>query len=675
MKSIKRATSGKSTRSSDTVPVHTWPRWLAPLLIVVVTLAAFFPALMNGFVNWDDDKILYDNPYYRGLGWVQLKWMFTTFLMGHYQPLTWLSFAFDYQLWGMEPFGYHLTSLLLHAANSVLFYFVSRRLLCAAFSTSYEEMNWRLDLSAGLSALLFAIHPLRVESVAWATERRDVLSGLFFFATIYFYCRGVESASANIRRRWLFATVAAYFLSLLSKATAITLPVVLLVLDVYPLRRLTGRPVDWFKRESRAVLYEKLPFLILAIPFAITALIAQQVTGALEPLEKFGVISRVLQAGFAFMFYLCKTFWPFGLVPIYESPVDIGPWFWLFVLSSIGTVALTIVLYLLKRDWPAVLACWVYYLVVLAPLTGVAQSGPQLVADRYSYLACLGWPLLLAGAFYCVSSGRDRNPNNQRRLVGAAFVTPVVFGLAFLTWSQTKIWRSPMTLWQYGTAVEPLASIAHYNLGRASERENNTTQAIESYRRAIDVNPRYAKAHFNLARLLALKGLDSEAMAHYRRVIEIRPDHADAHNDLGLLLEMKGEDAGAFSEFHKAITVDPNHFKAYFNSAELLAKQGDLVKATASYEEAARINPNESAIQIRLAIVFARQGKLASATSHFRRAVELTPDDADAHLLLARSLAAQGRPDEAKKYYQVALRLTKAGSKGANGLSHSSDPN
>ncbi len=661
MKSTQRATSRKSNSPSPSVAPQAWSAWF----VALVTFAAFFPALSNDFVNWDDDKILYDNPRYRGLGSDQLKWMFTTFLMGHYQPLSWVTFAIDYLLWGMDPFGYHLTNVLLHTANAVLFYFVSRRLLGAGLSVSTGAENWRLDFTAGLAALLFAIHPLRVESVAWATERRDVLSGLCYFATIYFYLRAIEYTQPSMPRRWLGVTVAAYLLSLLAKATAITLPVVLLVLDVYPLRRLTGSPFTWLKRQSRGVLYEKLPFLILALGFAVVALYAQQVTGALKPFEQFGVVSRVLQAGFAFMFYLGKTLWPIGLAPIYELPIDVGSWFWPFVLSSVSTVTLTIAFYLLKRRWPAVFACWVYYVVVLAPVTGVAQSGPQLVADRYSYLACLGWPLLVAGGFYHWWPEQDSTSAGQRWFAGAGFAVMVICALALLTWNQSKIWRSPIALWQHGTAVEPLASIAHYNLGRAYERENSLAQAIESYRRAIAVNPGYAKAHFNMARLLAFKGLDSEAMAHYRRVIEIRPDHADAHNDLGLLLELKGEDGAALAEFHKALETDPAHAQAQFNLAELLAKQGELAKAVASYERAARSEPNQAAIQVRWAIALARQGQMASATEHFRRAVELQPNDADAHVLLARSLAAQGNQEEAERHYQQALRLMKAAAKSS----------
>jgi tetratricopeptide (TPR) repeat protein len=666
----KHRTSIRMFGKSDQVASDILASWLVPLFVMVLTLAAFFPALSNDFVNWDDDKMLYDNPLYRGLGWDQLRWMFTTFLMGHYQPLSWVTFAIDYMLWGMDPFGYHLTNVLLHTANAVLFYLVSRQLLCAALSVSAGTNNWRLDFTAGLAALLFAIHPLRVESVAWATERRDVLSGLFYFTTIYFYLRTVESTHPSTRRRWIGVTVAAYLLSLLSKATAITLPVVLLILDIYPLRRLAGSPLNWLKRESRGVLYEKLPFVIFAIGFAVAALIAQQITGALKPLEQFGVISRVFQAGFAFMFYLGKTLWPIGLAPIYELPIDVGSWFWLFVISSVATVALTIALYLLKRRWPAVFACWVYYVVVLAPVTGIAQSGPQLVADRYSYLACLGWPLLIGGGFLRIWQSGNNNQNHSRAFVATGAVVIIIFLLAVLTWNQTEVWRTAQSLWQHAIAVRPTSSIAHYNLGRTYEREENSGQAIKHYRQAITINPTYSKAHFNLARLLALEGFESEAMQHYRRVLEIRPDHADAHNDLGLLLEMKGEEAAALSEFQKARELDPDHAKAFFNSAELLAKQGDLAKATASYEQAARINPNEPAIQVRLAIVLARQGQMEMATSHFRRAVELKPDDADVHVLLARSLAAQGKKAEAEGYYRKAVAIMKAGSKSEAAVSN-----
>lgn len=671
MKSNKRATSGKSSTPSKTASTQTWPRWLAPLLVALATGAAFLPALSNDFVNWDDDKILTDNPYYRGLGWQQLRWMFTTFHMGHYQPLSWLSFAVDYLIWGMNPFGYHLTSLLLHGANAVLFYFVSRELLRAALSISTEAETWQSSVSAALSALLFAIHPLRVESVAWATERRDVLSGFFYLATICCYLRAVSQQEPGAKT-WLFGlALVGYVLSLLSKAIGITLPVVLLLLDVYPLKRLRGKPSDWLKPQCRTVLLEKIPFVAFAGGFAIAALLAQHTTGALKPLDQFDVFSRLLQAGFAFVFYLWKTILPLQLSPIYELPIDVGNWFWLFVLSAVVTITLTVALIYRRRRWPAALACWIYYLIVLAPVTGVAQSGPQLVADRYTYLACLGWPLLIGGGLFRIWQRENTNQNNSRAWVATGAVVVTLFLLAVLTWNQTEIWRTAKSLWQHAIAVGPTSSIAHYNLGRTFEREENSGQAIEHYRQAITINPTYSKAHFNLARLLAFNGLESEAMQHYRRVLEIRPDHADAHNDLGLLFEMRGDAAAAMLEFKKAVEIDPSHYKAFFNSAELLAKQGDLAEAINDYQQAARSNPNEAAIHIRLALALARQGKLQSATIHFERAVSLQPGVADTHVLLARSLAAQGKTAEAERSYREAMRLMKAAGKFPASLDYS----
>ena len=642
---------------------HTWPRWLAPLLVALATGAAFLPALSNDFVNWDDDKILTDNPYYRGLGWQQLSWMFTTFHMGHYQPLSWLSFAVDYSIWGMNPFGYHLTSLLLHGANAVLFYFVSRELLRAALSISTEAETWQSSVSAALSALLFAIHPLRVESVAWATERRDVLSGFFYLGTVYCYLQAASIQSFSARKRWLELALVGYTLSLLSKAIGITLPVVLLLLDIYPLKRLRVKPSDWLKPEFRAVLLEKIPFVVFAGGFAIAALFAQHTTGALKPLDQFDVFSRLLQACFGYFFYLWRTILPIRLSPIYELPIDTAAWFWLFVFSAVVTISLTVALIYRRRCWPAVLACWIYYLTVLAPVTGVAQSGPQLVADRYSYLACLSWPLLVGGGLFRIWQRGNTNQNNSRAFLATGAVVVTLFLLAVLTWNQTEIWRTAKSLWRHAIAVGPTSSIAHYNLGRTFEREENSGQAMEHYRQAITINPTYSKAHFNLARLLALKGLEPEAMQHYRRVLEIRPDHADAHNDLGLIFEMRGEVATAMSEFKKAMEIDPGHYKAFFNLAELLAKQGDLAEAMNNYQQAARINPNEAAIHIRLALVLARQGELQSATSHFQRAVVLQPNAADTHVLLARSLTAQGKTAEAEKSYREAMRLMKAAAK------------
>src|SRR3989442_14442075 len=255
-----------------------WVRWLAPLLVALLTLTAFLPTLQNQFVSWDDDKNFLENPHYRGLGWTHLRWMCTTHL-GHYIPLTWMTLGLDYLLWGMNPLGYHLTNLLLHAANAAVFFFILRRILTLALP-SPSERGHALAVSAGFAALVFAIHPLRVESVAWATERRDVLSGLLYLLTILIYLRTCERGARG--RGWYWLSVAVFVCALLSKSMVVNLPVVLLILDVYPLRRLGGASGGWGE-PARRVYVEKIPFVLLAAAAAGIAAITQVSTRAPVP--------------------------------------------------------------------------------------------------------------------------------------------------------------------------------------------------------------------------------------------------------------------------------------------------------------------------------------------------------------------------------------------------------
>src|SRR2546430_1064005 len=257
------AASPRSNASVALASAQEWVRWLVPLLVVLCTLAAFLPTLQNHFVNWDDDKNFLDNHHYRGLTWQQLSWMWTTHL-GHYIPLTWMTLGMDYLLWGMNPVGYHLTSLLLHAASAVVFYFVVVRILTLALPR-LADRGHALVASAGFAALVSAIHPLRVESVAWVTERRDVLSGLFFLLTIFSYLRAADGGGAG-RGRWLVASVGFYALALAAKAVVVTLPLLLVVLDVYPLRRLPDRWRDWRSGEHTAELTSQSNLVCRLLP-------------------------------------------------------------------------------------------------------------------------------------------------------------------------------------------------------------------------------------------------------------------------------------------------------------------------------------------------------------------------------------------------------------------------
>src|SRR2546430_399980 len=373
-------------------PAHRWRGWLIPAMIALVTFAAFLPTLQNQFVNWDDDKNFLDNPHYRGLGWTRLRWMWTTHL-GHYIPLTWMTLGLDYLLWGMNPLGYHLTNLLLHAANAVVFFFVVHRILTRAL-LSPAERGHALTVSAGFAALVFAVHPLRVESVVWITERRDVLSGLFYLLTILMYLRACEQEERG--RGWYWAAVGLFACALLSKSMAVNLPVVLLILDVYPLRRL-GESIGWWSAPARRGYVEKIPFVLLGAAASAIAVMAQSSVRAAVSLAQLSAPGRLAVSAYGLSFYLWKTVAPVNLSPLYELRPPVNPWAAPFIVSYGLVLALTAIALALRRRVPGLPAAWLAYVVVLLPVLGTFQSGPQIAADRYTYLAGLGWAIF-AGA-------------------------------------------------------------------------------------------------------------------------------------------------------------------------------------------------------------------------------------------------------------------------------------
>src|SRR6059036_794010 len=524
-----------------------WVRWLAPLLVALFTLAAFLPALQNQFVNWDDKDNFLDNPHYRGLGWTHIRWMWTTHL-GHYIPLTWMTLGLDYLLWGMNPVGYHLTNLLLHAANAVVFFFVVRRLLARALP-SPSEHGYALEVSAGVAALVFAIHPLRVESVAWATERRDVLSGLFYLLTILLYLRAREREERG--RGWYWLSVAAFVCALLSKSMVVNLPIVLLILDVYPLRRLGGA-VGWWSEPARRVYVEKIPFVLLAAAASAIALMAQLSHDTMVSVVQLSGLGRLAVSMYGVSFYLWKTVAPVNLSPLYELPPTVNPWAPPFLLSYGVVVAITAIVLAFRRRVPGLPAAWVAYVVVLLPVLGIFQSGPQIAADRYTYLAGLGWAILAgAGLLSCWRTWRGSKTGTPAALLVAGVAICVVVGLGVLTWNQVQVWRDSERLWAHALAIDPDSPVAQNNFGYELDRRGKLAEAIDHYRQALRIKPDYALAHTNWGAALGRQGKPAEAIDHYRQALRIKPDDALAHTNLGLALTLQGKLAEAFEHLQR----------------------------------------------------------------------------------------------------------------------------
>ena len=556
-----------------------------PLMLALITFLVFLPALWNGFVAWDDQVNLYENPQYRGLTWPQIRWMFSNVTMGHWIPLTWLTFGLDFVLWGMNPFGYHLTSLVVFAANAPALYFVARRLLRSA--TSFDEGT--LTVSAVAATLFFALHPLRAESVAWATERRDVLSGLFFLLTVLLYLKAHDQVGAQ--RRWLLTgSVGLYVLALVSKASVMVLPAVLVVLDVYPLRRLGGRWRDWVGSAARAVWLEKIPFVVLGAAGAAVTYYAQNANSFITPLERYPLAARPAMVFYSLWFYLEKTLMPRGLSPLYELPAHVSLLDRQFLIPALAVTALTTTLVLLRRRWPAGLAVWIYYAIALGPVIGIVHSGHQLTNDRYSYLPGIGLAVVLGGAVGAVIRAGVAGvlrPLLVKVVLGLAVVW--LGGLAYLSTQQAQVWRDTENLWRYAIEVDPDCAICHGNLGVYLAHQNHYQLAKSEFDRVLALRPDTKKAHLQLGYLYATRGDFPRAVDHFEQYVTRYPNDVEGLNNLGAALVNARRTQEALVHLQRGLRIQPSHAQLHVSLAYAYRDLGDLPRALSLYRDAVKL--------------------------------------------------------------------------------------
>jgi len=612
---------------------------IALLLVVMVTMAAFVGVVQNDFVDWDDDYALLRNDAYRGLTWPHLRWMFTTGYTGHYQPLTWLSFAIDTYVWGgVSVAGFHLTSLLLHVIAGVGFFFVSIRLLSAVHPYRLGRGGNATILGALFAALLFAVHPLRVESVAWATERRDVLGGAWLMATMLLYLRAVDRTSSPRRRRIIFAlSIVCYTASLLSKASAITLPVVLLLLDVYPLGRLgrsatadTGTPV-------RRIIIEKTLFAVPAVLIAVIALWAQAGAGAMRSLEEHPITLRIGQALFGAVFYVWKTVWPTGLIPLYEQDPHATALDPANLLSAVLVVAACALVWMQRRRWPALIIGWGAYLCLLAPVLGLAQSGPQVVADRYSYFSCLPWAVLVGSGVAWVW-----NRLHERRLWRAALIcamSAAVVSMTLATRAQTRIWADTETLWRTVIDQAPKTGTAHANLAAILNKHGDYDGARDHSQRALHILPGNRVAHFALARSSAELGDLSTAEQHYRIALEIRPNDPATMVNLAAVRIRLGLYDQAEKLYRDLIALQPAEAAWHYNLGSFLASRERFDEARQMFEETLRRESAYLDTHFRLGVVLLKLEEPGAAIAVLEEGLRLAPNDTRLATKLAWVLA------------------------------------
>jgi len=604
---------------------------LIPLFVALFTFIAFLPALRATFVTWDDDRNFLDNLAYRGLGWPQLRWMWTTFHMGHYVPLSWMTLGLDYTLWGMNAAGYHLTNLLLHTANAVIAYFLARRVLILSTAVPAESRALSTSLAAAFAALFFAIHPLRVESVAWVTERRDVLSELFYLSSVLLYLRAKERPE---KRQWYWLSVGLFACALLSKATAVTLPAVLLLLNVYPLRRL-GRAVAWWRAAARRVYRELAPFALLA------AAIAPLTIFALSPPKQLTFAEKMAVSAYSLALYLWKTIVPTGLSPLYPMPTAIDAGAPVFVVSYLVIIALLVIVWLARRRLPALLAGCIAFLVIILPMLGVVQNGPQIAADRYTYHSALVLGLLGVSGILALARRHLRtNAGPSLRLI-TVVTCGLLAVLGVLTWKQAMIWQDSQTLWAHVVRLEPRSSIAHLSLANELVKQDRVADAIPHYEQSVALDPDYAEGHNNLGVALVKVGRVEEAIAQYQRAIALKPAYDEAHNNWGIALARRGDLEGAIVHYQQALALNPRRADAQTNWGNALVRLGRPSDAIAHYVVASRIKPDDADVELNWGVALARQGKLSEAIAHFQRALVLNPAQAEAKAYLERATELQ----------------------------------
>lgn len=587
----------------------------APVIVFVATALAFLPALQAGFVNWDDDRNFLDNPAYRGLGLTQLRWMWTTFHMGHYVPLTWMTHGLDYVLWGMDPRGYHLVNLLLHAATAVAVYFLARRLLALAFPVAAPT---RIALGAVVAALVFGLHPLRVESVAWVTERRDVLSGLLYALALIAWLR---SAEPGANRRWYWTAVVTYVAALLAKAVAMTMPAILLLISVYPLRRVSSWR-EAFGAPGLRVWRDIAPFALLSAGAAALSLVA------LHPPAQLGAAGKAAVSAWSFAYYVGKTLLPTSLSPLHEMPKVVDPLAPRF-LAGYGVVALSAVAWVAAcRRAPGIAAALAAWVVLLLPTLGVVQNGPQLVADRYTYHAAPALALIAGATLVAVPRAFDAL---VRAVAGMAIVA-----LGVATWRQTTVWTNPETLWTRVLAIEPRSAIAEVGLASDLAARGRYADAAVHYQRAIALDPTYPEAHNNLGVALTRIGNPGDAVPEFIRAIELRPDYAEAFSNWGNALVRLGDVPGAIGLYRKAVAADPGYADAHVNWGNALVRLDSAAAAISHYEAAIAIRPDNADARLNWGVALARLGRFAEAADQFRQALALNPDLSEARDYLAR---------------------------------------
>ena len=574
-------------------------RYSVFILLTVVVLLAYWPVYRNGFV-YDDAQYVTGNPHVQhGLTWTEVRWSLTSIYASNWHPLTWISHMADVALYDLNPAGHHVTNLILHLANVLLLFVLLSRMTGSMWPSAFV-------------AMLFGIHPLHVESVAWISERKDVLSTFFGLLTMLAYARYARTPGL----KWYALVVGLLILSLASKPMLVTLPFVLLLMDFWPLERTKKQGIAW-------LMIEKLPLLILSVGSCAITYYAQRQGGAMISADIYPLGVRIQNALVAYSAYIGKMLWPTKLAVLYPHPGNSLP-LWMAAASAIGLAVITLLVIRVRRPRPYLTVGWLWYVGTLIPVIGIVQVGDQAMADRYTYVPLIGLFVALTWgvADLLVVGDHGKKKKGQRSVVAPAMACTVVGILAILTRLQVPYWQDDYALFEHALAVTKNNGIAHNNFGAALQD--------------IDV---------------------SEAIAHYREALRIRPNDYLAHNNLGSALGKQGLLDQAISEFKLAIKYNPRAHESYDGLGNALIRKGDLNGALLNMEKAVEINPEYAEGHNNLGLVLDAMHQENQAIPHFEKAISIAPYYASGHYNYAVCLNRLGRNDEAIEQYRMTVEL------------------
>ncbi len=646
--------------------------------VALLTFIIYLPALRNEFVYWDDNRYIFENPNIRSFDAGFFRWAFLGFPVSNWHPLTWMSHALDYALWGLNPLGHHLTNIVLHAVNTALVVMLALKLLEFVRERSAQKgtgsfLNNRTTLiAAGTTGLLFGIHPVHVESVAWVSERKDLLCALFYLLSIISYVKYARDKGSGVRgqgaeggnskaslkkvftNRHFLLSLGFFILALMSKPMAVTLPVVLVILDWYPFERI--RSLKTF----RAAIVEKLPFFILSLASSIIAIAAQKAGGALSSIDKVPMLIRIPVAAKALAAYLGKMLLPINLIPFYPYPRDVSLFSFEYFLTFglvIGITAACVILVRKQKFW---LSAWGYYVVTLIPVLGIVQVGAQSMADRYAYLPSIGpffvMSLCVAWIAERAHAVENRVPLTQSFSVIVALLLVII--LSSISIAQIGIWRNSIGLWTYVVEKEPdRVPIAYNNRGLVYYQTGQFDKAVADFQKAVTLRSSYIDAYSNLGMAFFKSGRLDEAIANLEKAIALDPAYYKAYNNRALVFGAMGKFDKALEDYNRVIVLQPSSPQAYYNPGILHAQAGLFDQAIEYFSQSIALDPEYADAYNSRGMAYSLLNQFDRALDDFARALALGRNPVAVYVNRGDLYLKFGRKDLALADFQKACDL------------------